>query len=64
VEALRQAAGLSPEEFEPIFEPARLGELQRSALDASRAHAELGFEAQTDLREGIAKTFSWARTFG
>jgi UDP-glucose 4-epimerase len=61
VEALRQAAGLSPEEFEPIFEPARLGELQRSALDASRAHAELGFEAQTDLREGIAKTFAWAK---
>ena len=48
-------------EFEPIFEPARLGELQRSALDAGRARADLGFAAQTPLREGIAATFAWAR---
>jgi UDP-glucose 4-epimerase len=61
VEALREAAGLSPEEFEPVFEPARLGELQRSALDAGRARSELGFTARTPLREGIAATYAWAR---
>ena len=61
VDALREAAGLGPEEFEPVFEPARLGELQRSALDAGRARSDLGFEAQTPLREGIAATFAWAR---
>ena len=64
VDALRDAAGLGPEEFEPVFEPARLGELQRSALDASRAQAELGFEAGTDFREGIARTFAWAKGAG
>jgi UDP-glucose 4-epimerase len=61
VDALRDAAGLGPEQFEPLFEPARLGELQRSALDAGRARADLGFAAQTPLREGIAATFAWAR---
>jgi UDP-glucose 4-epimerase len=61
VDALRDAAGLDPEQFEPVFEPARLGELQRSALDAGRARADLGFSAQTLLRDGIAATFAWAR---
>jgi UDP-glucose 4-epimerase len=61
VDALRDAAGLDPEQFEPVFEPARLGELQRSALDAGRARADLGFSAQTPLRDGIAATFAWAR---
>src|SRR3954466_6157912 len=41
--ALRRAAGLGDEDLEPEFAPARLGELQRSALDVSRARAELGF---------------------
>jgi len=44
--------------FEPIFEPARLGELQRSCLDVSRAREELGFVAQTSLRDGMAATLA------
>jgi UDP-glucose 4-epimerase len=44
-------------EAEPVFDPARLGELQRSVLDPTRAERELGFRAQTPLEEGIAATW-------
>ena len=47
-----------PGSFEPTFEPARLGELQRSCLDASRARTDLGFRSQTSLKEGIGVTFA------
>ena len=59
--ALRRAAGLDDDEFEPDFAPARLGELQRSALDVTRARAELGFTAQADLADGMRRTLEWAR---
>jgi UDP-glucose 4-epimerase len=59
--ALRRAAGVGDDELQPEFAPARLGELQRSALDVSRARAELGFTAQADLDEGMRRTLEWAR---
>jgi UDP-glucose 4-epimerase len=62
VAALRRAAGLSEEEFEPEFAPPRLGEVHRSALDVSHARADLGFTAQVDLEEGMRRTLEWART--
>ncbi len=43
------------------LEPARLGELQRSCLDATRARTELGFAAGTSLADGIAITFASVR---
>lgn len=43
-------------DFTPNFEPARLGELPRSALDVSRAHEELNWSAQVDLFEGMEAT--------
>lgn len=64
VEALREAAGLSEEAFAPEFHEARLGELQRSCLDVTRAREELGFAAQTSLRDGIAATYAWASSRG
>ena len=62
--ALRQAAGLGEGELEPEFEPARQGELQRSSLDVTRARAELGFTADTDLVAGMKPTLEWARAAG
>jgi UDP-glucose 4-epimerase len=62
--ALRDAAGLSEDEFEPEFAPARLGELQRSSLDVSRARAELGFAAATELVTGLRATLEAVRTAG
>jgi UDP-glucose 4-epimerase len=60
--ALREAAGV--DEFEPEFAPARAGELQRSSLDVTRARAELGFAAETDLVSGLRPTLEWARAAG
>jgi UDP-glucose 4-epimerase len=50
------AAGVSAE---PVFEPARLGDLRRSSLDVSLAAAELGFRARTPLADGVARTWAW-----
>jgi len=61
VAALREAAGMGADEFQPEFAPARAGELQRSWLDVTRARAELGFTAGTDLVSGLRPTLEWAR---
>ncbi|MGH2819460.1 MAG: GDP-mannose 4,6-dehydratase, partial [Actinomycetota bacterium] len=42
--------------FEPLFEPPRPGEVDRSCLDTSRARAELGWQPQLGVEEGIAAT--------
>jgi UDP-glucose 4-epimerase len=41
----------------PNFAPARLGELDRSCLDASRARELLGWEAQTPIADGLRLTY-------
>ncbi len=41
--------------------PARLGELQRSCLDPSRAAYALGWQARTTLAEGLQATWEWLR---
>ena len=38
---------------EPVFLPARPGEVSRSCLDVARAREELGWSAQVELREGL-----------
>ena len=54
VAALRDAGGVSEAQFTAEHRDGRLGELQRSSLDVSRARDELGFTAGTPLREGTA----------
>jgi UDP-glucose 4-epimerase len=44
------------EDFEPELAPPRTGEVQRIALDASRAERELGWRAETGLVEGLRLT--------
>jgi UDP-glucose 4-epimerase len=39
--------------LEPEFVPARLGEVQRSCLDVTRAREALGWEAQVGLEDGL-----------
>ena len=39
--------------------PARLGELQRSFLDPTRAAEALGFTAMVDLEDGLRATWEW-----
>ncbi len=44
------------EDFEPELAPPRAGEVQRIALDASRAERELGWRAETGLVDGLRRT--------
>jgi UDP-glucose 4-epimerase len=43
-------------DFTPEFAPARLGELDRSCLDVSRAAELLGWSASTELLDGLRRT--------
>ena len=58
--ASSSSAGRSPAacgtEFEPEFAPARVGEVQRIAIDPALAAGELGWSAAHDLERGIALT--------
>jgi UDP-glucose 4-epimerase len=54
--AIRAATGI---DREATFAPARLGELQRSVLDASLAERELGWRPRRSLADGLAATWEW-----
>ena len=58
VEAL---AAQSNNGFEADHLPARTGEVQHIALDPSRTKAELGWEAQVDLHQGLSRTLDSLR---
>jgi UDP-glucose 4-epimerase len=44
---------------EPRHEAARLGDIQRSVLDASRIGRERGWQPQVALADGLARTWAW-----
>jgi nucleoside-diphosphate-sugar epimerase len=56
LEELRQITG---RDFEPLYEPARPGEVRHSAADISLARRELGFAPSVDFRDGVERTVSW-----
>ncbi|WP_018023166.1 GDP-mannose 4,6-dehydratase [Corynebacterium ulceribovis] len=45
----------------PDYAPARLGDVPRSALDATRAREVLDWEPQVDIAEGIRRTVAYFR---
>ena len=55
-DTIQAAAGVT---CAPEFAPARLGELERSVLDASLAATELGWTPELPLAEGLAATWAW-----
>jgi UDP-glucose 4-epimerase len=59
VTLLAELAGAS--DFDPIFAPARLGELARSCLDTRRARELLDWEPRVSLREGLRLTLEAER---
>ena len=59
--AMADSAGVAAE---PEYAPARVGELDRSCLDASRAKLHLGWEPFTDLLAGTAAVIDWFRAQG
>ena len=59
VQLYRAMAGNAGVAAEPVFAPARAGELERSALDAGRAKLHLGWEPFTDVPSGTAAVLDW-----
>lgn len=49
------------EDFTPEFADARVGEIERSCLDVTRARVELGWSPEIDLADGLHQTIKWAR---
>ena len=47
---------------EPEIVKERLGELERSSLDPSLAKSVIGWEPQTNLRDGVENTLEWFRS--
>ena len=58
VDAMRRASGV---DFEVEHGPERLGDLQRSVLDASLAERELGWRPEVALDDGLRETWDFFR---
>lgn len=54
-------AGAAGSADDPEYAPARLGDVARSALDASRAAEILGWSPTVPIREGVARTVDFFR---
>ncbi|MEM3422839.1 MAG: SDR family oxidoreductase [Candidatus Bilamarchaeaceae archaeon] len=48
--------------IEPIYEPPREGDIQRSVADISKAKKDLGYIPKYTLKEGLTKTIEWYRS--
>jgi UDP-glucose 4-epimerase len=59
LELHRACAEVAGSEAGPVFEPARLGDVRRSALDVSRIERELGWRAAASLPDGLRATWDW-----
>lgn len=59
---LKRFAQTLKRECDARYAPARPGELQRNALDISKATQLLGFTPKTSLSEGLRETMDWVRT--
>ncbi len=55
-------AKLSEVESPPTYKEARTGELQRNALDHTKATKSLAWTPKTPLEEGLKKTLAWLKT--
>jgi UDP-glucose 4-epimerase len=58
VKVISEVAGLP---LEPVFAPARPGELLRGALACERAQRDLGWAASTPLAAGVARMYQWIK---
>lgn len=63
-ELYSKLAQLTGSRFEPVYAAARPGELQRIAVDASKAGRELGWAPQVGLDDGLKQTVAWFRAAG
>ncbi len=61
LDIVESLAAHSENGFEAEHAPARSGEVQHIALDASRSKAEFDWEARVDLDQGLARTLDSLR---
>lgn len=47
--------------IEPVFEPARAGEVKHSVAGIEKARSGLGFAPETDFRDGLERLVAWFR---
>jgi UDP-glucose 4-epimerase len=59
VELLELCQRIAGTSYEPSFQPARPGELQRAVVDPSRAVDELGWRPERSLEEGLRETWEF-----
>jgi UDP-glucose 4-epimerase len=59
LELARVIAAVAGQPVDPVFAPARPGELLRSALASERAERDLGWVASTPLAAGVARVYRW-----
>ncbi len=57
----RAMAGLVGSDLEPVFAPARAGDVRDSLASIERARALLGYAPRVAWREGLARTVAWYR---
>jgi UDP-glucose 4-epimerase len=57
----RACAAVAGVAAEPRHEAARLGDIQRSVLDASLIERERGWRAGVSLEDGLAQTWAWMK---
>ena len=48
----------------PVYGPPRAGDIAKISLDSSKMKRDLGWEAKTDLTNGLADTVAWFRENG
>ena len=59
LELTRVIGQVAEHQIDPVFAPARPGELLRGALAPERAHRDLGWQPATPLTDGIARVYRW-----
>lgn len=45
--------------IQPVYEPAREGDIKRSVADITKAKRKLGYEPKYTLKDGLKKTIEW-----
>ena len=61
IDLLRELNTIFGKQIEPVFQPARAGDVRDSLADISRARAVLGYEPKVQLAEGLRRTVEYYR---